>query len=168
MIEGVGPATARRSRTRSTASPTRTSHQIFLEPKAWTTHEIYPNGISHLAALRRQLQIVRSIRGLENAHILRPGYAIEYDFRPAQPRNSPGNQGIGGLFFAGQINGTTGYEEAAAQGLLAGANAALQVQAAGLVPAPRRGLPRRAGRRPDHARRFRAYRMFTQRAPNIG
>jgi tRNA uridine 5-carboxymethylaminomethyl modification enzyme len=122
------------------------------------THEIYPNGISTSLPFDVQLALVRSIRGLENAHILRPGYAIEYDYfdpRGLKPRWKP--RSIGGLFFAGQINGTTGYEEAAAQGLLAGLNAALLARSEGaVVAAPRRGLPGCAGRRPDHPRRVRA------------
>jgi len=103
------------------------SHQIFLEPEGLTTHEYYPNGISTSLPFDIQYDLVRSMKGLENAHIIRPGYAIEYDyFDPRELKRSFETRAIGGLFFAGQINGTTGYEEAAAQGLFAGINAALQ------------------------------------------
>ncbi|HNM40064.1 MAG TPA: FAD-dependent oxidoreductase, partial [Giesbergeria sp.] len=103
------------------------SHQIFLEPEGLTTHEFYPNGISTSLPFDIQYALVRSMKGLENAHILRPGYAIEYDyFDPRSLKSSFETRQIQGLFFAGQINGTTGYEEAAAQGLFAGINAALQ------------------------------------------
>ena len=106
------------------------SHQIFLEPEGLTTHEYYPNGISTSLPFDIQYALVRSMAGLENAHILRPGYAIEYDyFDPQHLKSSFESRSIGGLFFAGQINGTTGYEEAAAQGLFAGVNAALQAGA---------------------------------------
>jgi tRNA uridine 5-carboxymethylaminomethyl modification enzyme len=104
----------------------KSSHQIFLEPEGLTTHEFYPNGISTSLPFDIQLALVRSMKGLENAHILRPGYAIEYDyFDPRGLKSNFSTKALAGLFFAGQINGTTGYEEAAAQGLFAGVNAAL-------------------------------------------
>jgi tRNA uridine 5-carboxymethylaminomethyl modification enzyme len=107
----------------------KTSHQIFVEPEGLETHEVYPNGISTSLPFDVQWEFVRTIRGFENAHLTRPGYAIEYDFfDPRDLRQSLETKFIGGLHFAGQINGTTGYEEAAAQGLVAGINAALQVK----------------------------------------
>ena len=129
VIEGIGPRYCPSIEDKITRFADKNSHQIFLEPEGLTTHEVYPNGISTSLPFDVQLELVRSIKGLENAHILRPGYAIEYDFfNPSGLKNSLETKAIRGLFFAGQINGTTGYEEAAAQGLLAGLNASLQVR----------------------------------------
>lgn len=128
-IEGVGPRYCPSVEDKINRFADKDSHQIFLEPEGLTTNEIYPNGISTSLPFDIQYQLVRSMGGLENAHILRPGYAIEYDyFDPRALKSSFETRSIGGLFFAGQINGTTGYEEAAAQGLFAAINAALQCQ----------------------------------------
>ena len=129
-IEGVGPRYCPSVEDKVNRFADKESHQIFLEPEGLDTHEYYPNGISTSLPFDIQYDLVRSMVGLEKAHILRPGYAIEYDyFDPRQLKSSFETRAIRGLFFAGQINGTTGYEEAAAQGLFAGINAALQADA---------------------------------------
>ncbi|WP_068979192.1 MULTISPECIES: tRNA uridine-5-carboxymethylaminomethyl(34) synthesis enzyme MnmG [Aeromonas] len=129
VIEGIGPRYCPSIEDKITRFADKTAHQIFVEPEGLTTHELYPNGVSTSLPFDVQVQIIRSVRGFENAHITRPGYAIEYDF--FDPRDLKANMEskcIPNLFFAGQINGTTGYEEAAAQGLMAGLNAALRAQ----------------------------------------
>ncbi|KJG12784.1 tRNA uridine 5-carboxymethylaminomethyl modification protein [Photobacterium iliopiscarium] len=129
VIEGIGPRYCPSIEDKVMRFADKNSHQIFIEPEGLTTNELYPNGISTSLPFDVQMQIVRSMKGFENATIMRPGYAIEYDFfDPRDLKQTFENKHIDGLFFAGQINGTTGYEEAAAQGLMAGMNAALQTQ----------------------------------------
>lgn len=138
LIEGVGPRYCPSIEDKVVRFADRLQHQIFVEPEGLDTHELYPNGISTSLPMDAQVALVRSIAGFENAHITRPGYAIEYDFfDPRDLHYSLETKALDGLFFAGQINGTTGYEEAAAQGLLAGANAASKV-AGGEPWCPRR------------------------------
>ncbi|NPU90453.1 MAG: tRNA uridine-5-carboxymethylaminomethyl(34) synthesis enzyme MnmG [Gammaproteobacteria bacterium] len=129
VIEGIGPRYCPSIEDKIHRFAEKNSHQVFIEPEGLTTHELYPNGISTSLPFDVQLELVHSIRGMEHAHITRPGYAIEYDFfDPRDLKYTLETKFIGGLFFAGQINGTTGYEEAGAQGLLAGLNAGLRAQ----------------------------------------
>ncbi len=166
LIEGVGPRYCPSVEDKVVRFAEKSSHQIFMEPEGLHTHEVYPNGISTSLPFDVQRQFVHSIRGCERAHLTRPGYAIEYDFfDPRDLRSSLETRALAGLYFAGQINGTTGYEEAAAQGLIAGINAALAVRGeAPFVPLRSQAylgvliddLVTRGTREP--------YRMFTSRA----
>jgi tRNA uridine 5-carboxymethylaminomethyl modification enzyme len=166
VIEGVGPRYCPSIEDKVVRFADKLSHQVFIEPEGLNTHEIYPNGISTSLPFDVQFELVRSIKGFENAHITRPGYAIEYDyFDPRDLQYSLETKHIAGLFFAGQINGTTGYEEAAAQGLLAGINAALKAKAR--VPWwPQRGEAYLGVLIDDLITRgtTEPYRMFTSRA----
>ncbi len=166
VIEGVGPRYCPSIEDKVVRFADRDSHQIFIEPEGLSTHEIYPNGISTSLPFDVQIAYVQSIKGFENAHITRPGYAIEYDFfDPRGLRSSLETRNVAGLFFAGQINGTTGYEEAGAQGLVAGLNAARQVR--GEAPwTPRRDEAYIGVLIDDLISRgtLEPYRMFTSRA----